>query len=180
MNENLHQRAQKLLAESLVEGIAATDQAWLAQHLRECPDCSHEATATQDLLQALRGVPVAVPRDLVARTQLRVRLRAQEATNLRAAECFSGSSPLQAGCSACSARRWSGAVSPGSAAISAYRGWPWKWDSCSGGQCRVACRCCRAISARGRAGFRRSAFAARFEGAALRLSLALEGLLLVV
>jgi hypothetical protein len=80
MNENLHQRAQKLLAESLVEGIAATDQAWLAQHLRECPDCSHEATATQELLQALRGVPVAVPRDLVARTQLRVRLRAQEAS----------------------------------------------------------------------------------------------------
>ncbi len=80
MNEDLHQRAQRLLAESLVEGIAAPDQAWLGQHLRECADCAREAAATQELLQALRGVPVAVPRDLVARTQLRVRLRAQEAS----------------------------------------------------------------------------------------------------
>ncbi len=79
MNENLHQRAQRLLAESLVEGIAAPDQAWLGQHLRECADCAREAAATQELLQALRGVPVAVPRDLVARTQMRVRLRAQQA-----------------------------------------------------------------------------------------------------
>ncbi len=79
MNENLHQRAQRLLAESLVEGIAAPDQAWLGQHLRECADCAREAAATQEALQALRGVPVAVPRDLVARTQMRVRLRAQQA-----------------------------------------------------------------------------------------------------
>ncbi len=79
MNENLHQRARRLLAESLVEGIAAPDQAWLGQHLRECADCAREAAATQEALQALRGVPVAVPRDLVARTQMRVRLRAQQA-----------------------------------------------------------------------------------------------------
>jgi len=79
MNETLHQRAQRLLAESLVEGIAAPDQSWLAQHLRECADCSREAAAAQEALQALRSVPVSVPRDLVARTQMRVRLRAQEA-----------------------------------------------------------------------------------------------------
>jgi hypothetical protein len=78
MNETLHQRAQRLIAESLVEGIAAPDQSWLAQHLRECADCSREASATQDALQALRSVPVSVPRDLVARTQMRVRLRAQQ------------------------------------------------------------------------------------------------------
>jgi hypothetical protein len=79
MNETLHQRAQRLVAESLVEGIAAPDQSWLAQHLRECADCSREAASAQDALQALRSVPVSVPRDLVARTQMRVRLRAQEA-----------------------------------------------------------------------------------------------------
>jgi hypothetical protein len=79
MNENLHQRAQRLLAESLVEGIATPDQIWLGQHLRDCAACAREAAATQELLQALRGVPVAVPQDLVARTQMRVRLRAQEA-----------------------------------------------------------------------------------------------------
>lgn len=79
MNENLHQRARRLVAKSLVEGIAAPEQAWLGQHLRECADCAHEAATTQEALQALRSVPVAVPRDLVARTQLRVRMRAQEA-----------------------------------------------------------------------------------------------------
>ena len=79
MNETLHQRAQRLLAESLVEGIAAPDQAWLGQHLRECDDCAREAATAQEALQALRSVPVSVPRDLVARTQMRVRLRAQEA-----------------------------------------------------------------------------------------------------
>jgi len=78
MNETLHQRAQRLMAESHVEGIAAPDQSWLAQHLRECADCAREAAATQDALQALRRIPIAVPRDLVARTQMRVRLRAQE------------------------------------------------------------------------------------------------------
>ncbi len=78
MNETLHQRAQRLLAESLVEGIAAPEQSWLAQHLRECADCAREAAETQEALQALRGVPVTVPRDLVARTQMRVRMRAQE------------------------------------------------------------------------------------------------------
>ena len=78
MNENLHFRAQKFFAQSLVEGLSHADQAWLDQHLRECADCAREITSTQELLHALRNVPVSVPRDLAARTQLRVRLRAQE------------------------------------------------------------------------------------------------------
>jgi hypothetical protein len=78
MNENIHMRAQGLLAESLVEGISATDQSWLEQHLRTCEDCARQAETTRGLLRALRGVAVTVPADLAARTQLRVRLRAQE------------------------------------------------------------------------------------------------------
>jgi len=78
MNENLHIRAQKFFAQSLVEGLTNADQSWLDQHLRECADCAREITATRELLHALRNVPVYVPRDLAARTQLRVRLRAQE------------------------------------------------------------------------------------------------------
>jgi hypothetical protein len=78
MNENLHIRAQKFFAQSMVEGLGPADQSWLDQHLRECGDCAREIASTQDLLHALRNVPVAVPRDLAARTQLRVRLRAQE------------------------------------------------------------------------------------------------------
>lgn len=79
MNENIHERAQRLFAQWLVEGLAASDQAWLEEHLRECPACAAETAATRELLRALRNVPVTVPHDLAARTQLRVRLRAQEA-----------------------------------------------------------------------------------------------------
>jgi len=78
MNDSLHFRAQQLLAESLVEGLSSADQTWLSTHLHECPDCAREAALTQDLLHALRTTPVTVPSDLAARTQLRVRMRAQE------------------------------------------------------------------------------------------------------
>jgi hypothetical protein len=78
MTEILHSRAQRLFAQSLVEAISPADSAWLDQHLRSCPDCAREILDTQELLGALRRVPIAMPRDLAARTQLRVRLRAQE------------------------------------------------------------------------------------------------------
>jgi hypothetical protein len=78
MNENPHIRAQRLFAQSLVEGLCGTEQFWLDQHLHECADCTRETSRTSDLLQALRNVPVVLPHDLRARTQLRVRLRAQK------------------------------------------------------------------------------------------------------
>ena len=78
MTDNLHSRAQELFNKSLVEGISTDDRAWLDKHLRDCPNCAREILTTQDLLGALRSVPVPVPRDLAARTQLRIRLRAQE------------------------------------------------------------------------------------------------------
>ena len=78
MNENLHQRAQQLFAQSLVEGLGTSDQQWLDAHLRDCGACAQEIARTSQLLQALRNVPVAVPRDLAVRTQMRIRLRAQE------------------------------------------------------------------------------------------------------
>ena len=78
MSEKVHRRAQQLLAQSLVEGLGTADQCLLDAHLRECAECSREAARTRELLQAFRNVPVAVPRDLAARAQLRVRLRAEE------------------------------------------------------------------------------------------------------
>jgi hypothetical protein len=78
MNENLHQRAQQLFTQSLIDGLSSADQVWLDAHLRECGKCAQEIASTSQLLQALRNVPVAVPRDLAARTQLRLRLRGQE------------------------------------------------------------------------------------------------------
>jgi len=80
MNETLHERAHQLLAESIVEGLRPADEAWLREHLSACSSCTQEAAATQNVLRALRAVPVSVPRDLAARTQLRVRLRAQQSS----------------------------------------------------------------------------------------------------
>jgi hypothetical protein len=78
MNENLHSRALKLFAQSLVEGLGAPDQSWLEAHMRDCADCAREAAHTQELLRAFRNAPVTAPRGLAARAQMRVRLRAQE------------------------------------------------------------------------------------------------------
>jgi hypothetical protein len=82
MSDTLHTRAKELFAKSLVEGIATADRSILDQHLRDCPDCAREIISTQELLGALRNVPIAVPRDLAARTQLRVRLREQESAQV--------------------------------------------------------------------------------------------------
>lgn len=79
MTENVHLRARELSAKLQVEGISNEERAWLDGHARDCKECAGELLATQELLRALRSVPVTVPRDLAARTQLRVRLRAQEA-----------------------------------------------------------------------------------------------------
>jgi len=78
MTNEMHARAEGLIAKERVEGISAADQEWLGQHLRECARCSDAANATQEALRALRTLSVQVPRELAARTQFRVRLRAQE------------------------------------------------------------------------------------------------------
>jgi hypothetical protein len=80
MTENLHARAQEFFARSLVEGISSADRTWFDQHLRDCANCAREILSTQDVLGALRSVPIVMPRDLAARTQLRVRLRTQESS----------------------------------------------------------------------------------------------------
>ncbi len=78
MNENLHARAEKLIAQERIEGISQSERDWLAAHLRECPSCAQVAQQTNDALRTLRGFPVPLPRGLAARTQFRVQLRAQE------------------------------------------------------------------------------------------------------
>ena len=78
MIDNLHTRALEYFERSLIEEISSADRDWLDQHLRNCPDCAREISSTREILGALRRVPIAMPGDLVARTQLRVRLRAQE------------------------------------------------------------------------------------------------------
>ncbi len=75
---DMHARAEMLIAKERVEGISATEQEWLGQHLQDCARCSASANATQQALGSLRTLRVPLPRELAARTQFRVRLRVQE------------------------------------------------------------------------------------------------------
>ena len=78
-----HAHAEALIAKERVEGVTHDEQEWLAVHLRECTQCSANADATQQALRSLLALPVSAPRGLAARTQFRVRLRAQEMRSTR-------------------------------------------------------------------------------------------------
>ncbi|GAC1636417.1 MAG: hypothetical protein NVS9B14_15190 [Candidatus Acidiferrum sp.] len=78
MNDTFHERAQQLIAKQRVEGISSEEQSWLAAHVAECEACSELEAQTARALSAFRGMNVELPKNLAARTQLRVRLRAEE------------------------------------------------------------------------------------------------------
>lgn len=78
MNSNLHVRAQQLIAQERVEGIPRDEQIWLAAHLSDCEACAALANETAKAVASLRAIPVELPLNLASRTQLRVRLRAEE------------------------------------------------------------------------------------------------------
>jgi anti-sigma factor RsiW len=76
MSEELHVRAERLIAQERVEGLATGDREWLVEHLAKCESCAERAQATEQAIRALRGLSVPLPRGLAGRTQMRVRLRA--------------------------------------------------------------------------------------------------------
>jgi len=78
MSQELHARAERLIAQERVEEISTADQQWLRQHLADCLSCSARASATEQAIRSLRGWSVAMPRGLASRTQFRVRMRAQQ------------------------------------------------------------------------------------------------------
>jgi hypothetical protein len=78
MSENLHERAQQLIAQQRAEGISTEEQNWLSAHLAECEACTALQTQTAQALAAFRSMNIELPKNLAARTQLRVRLRAEE------------------------------------------------------------------------------------------------------
>jgi hypothetical protein len=78
MNETTHQRANQLLARRRVQPLSREDEQWLTVHLAECATCSAEDARTAGALSLLRSMQIHVPRNLAGRTQLRVRLRAEE------------------------------------------------------------------------------------------------------
>jgi anti-sigma factor RsiW len=79
MNEDLHARARRLIDEERVEDeLSNADHVWLANHLRDCDACNRAAERTDQALASLRSASIDLPRNLAGRTQLRVRLRADE------------------------------------------------------------------------------------------------------
>jgi hypothetical protein len=78
MNERTHQRAQKLIAQKHVDLLSRDDERWLSAHLAECESCASEQRQLKQSLSALRTMHLDLPHNLASRTQLRVRLRAEE------------------------------------------------------------------------------------------------------
>ncbi len=78
MNESIHERAERLIAESRVEGISPAEQEWLNGHLDECVPCAALAESTDRAVRSLRSVSVHVDPALINRTRLSVFLRARE------------------------------------------------------------------------------------------------------
>jgi hypothetical protein len=78
VSENLHGRAQELIAKDCVEGISQSEREWLASHLHECTRCAEHARQTDQALRSLRTMAISLPSGLASRTQFRVRLRAQQ------------------------------------------------------------------------------------------------------
>jgi len=78
MNEDLHARAEKLIAQERIEGISQAERDWFAAHLRECAACAQAAQQTNDAIRVLRAMHVSLPRGLAERARFRLQLRAQE------------------------------------------------------------------------------------------------------
>jgi predicted anti-sigma-YlaC factor YlaD len=78
MNHGLHQRASQLLAQRRIEPLSRQDEQWLAAHLAECESCATADSRIGEALSALRTMQIDLPHNLASRTQLRVRLRAEE------------------------------------------------------------------------------------------------------
>jgi hypothetical protein len=78
MGDDSHERAQRLIAQARVETIAPEEQAWLDRHTKECARCAGLSDATERALRSLRSVKVQIDPELVKRTQLMVRFRANQ------------------------------------------------------------------------------------------------------
>ncbi|MGD0823975.1 MAG: hypothetical protein ABR908_05295 [Terriglobales bacterium] len=77
-DHNDHERARQMLALGDATDLSGAGRAWLESHLQACESCRAFGQDAGDVVRALRAVPVAADRSLVATTQMRVRLRARE------------------------------------------------------------------------------------------------------
>jgi len=74
----VHERARGLLAAGRVEGISGADREWLDRHLAACAQCAEEAAAVATAIDLLRASPVLADANMVRRTRLAVRQRAED------------------------------------------------------------------------------------------------------
>lgn len=77
MTRDPHQQAQELIA-CRGDGLTEAQRAWLQAHLASCDSCRDYAEAADQLVRALRSVPIAADPALVRATQLRARLHAHK------------------------------------------------------------------------------------------------------
>jgi predicted anti-sigma-YlaC factor YlaD len=78
MNGEHHEHARKLLAAARVEGLNATDQAWLDAHLESCGDCRVYVESLDRAVAAARSLQAPVDPVLLETTRRRLHLRARE------------------------------------------------------------------------------------------------------
>lgn len=77
MNHDPHQQAQELIA-CRGDGLSEAQQAWLEAHLASCDACREYAEAADELVRALRSVPITAGTELVRTTQARARAHAYQ------------------------------------------------------------------------------------------------------
>jgi hypothetical protein len=78
MNTDHHQRARRLNAAIRVEGISDVDRKWLEEHLQSCSRCADDAQVTEAAIATFRQAGSMISPDVVRRTTLAVRHRAQD------------------------------------------------------------------------------------------------------
>ena len=78
MSNDTHERARRLITMSRVEGIPAGDEQWLNDHLSSCDACANEAHALATAIQTFRSRSLTASPNVVLKTTLAVRHRAQE------------------------------------------------------------------------------------------------------
>src|SRR5688572_15535036 len=76
MNLQSCDRAKKMAAADLVEGIPAAEREWLDAHLAACGECANEARALAAAIRSVRAFHLSANPDAVRRTRLAVHQRA--------------------------------------------------------------------------------------------------------
>jgi predicted anti-sigma-YlaC factor YlaD len=88
MKLDAHEQVRQWIA--CGQDLAEPQQAWVRKHLEDCASCREYAEAAEQLVRAMRAVPMAADRSLVRTTQMRVRARAQELRHRRERLAFVG------------------------------------------------------------------------------------------